>query len=159
MHIRSVYKKKEHRTKEFWLACLERLAVKRFTPDQCKLILAPFVFLGNRGSRHCVRHEDGLPRGFGAGDATTPILSVCSLRRRFCFSSSRRCWHHSGSPRRGHPDKTFLVSEVIQTLKSPAQCSGLEPWAAVSRRQAPLPRETLFVQVCDKTVNPQDWMR
>lgn len=131
----------------------------RFPPDQCKLILAPFVFLGNRGRSDCVRCEDGLLRGFGAGNATTPILSVSSLRRCFCFSSSRRCRHHSGSPCRGHPDKTFRASEVIQTLKSPAQCSGLEPWAAVSRRQAPLLRETLFVQVCDKTVNPQDWMR
>lgn len=90
---------------------------------------------------------------------------VCLLSVRcFCFTSNR-CWlealvlcrHQSGSPRCGHPDKTFLVSEVIQTLKSPAQCGGLEHWAAVSRRQASLLREMVFVQVCDKIVNPKDW--
>lgn len=61
-----------------------------------------------------------------------------------------------GKPCCGHPDKTFLLSEVTQPLKSPAQCTGLEPWAAVSRTPASPSRETASVLVSDKIVKPMD---
>lgn len=107
----------------------------------------------------CVSWQQRRQRLWATGDAAIPILSLSALRSCFCFSSRSRCWHHFGNLCCAHPDKTFLGSEVIQPLKSPAQSSGLERWAAVIMKRAPPPRETLFRRVCIKTVNPQHRMR